>query len=161
MDGVSNFYKKWVKFLKSKKLYGRYLLDIQSVNRLIENRNKSRCGFSNENFWFDMSYVICSKKDIFITKKDIFKNRFEILNFDGLQWHLWNLASYFEEKESSFLYGAYREYRKFVEDQKKKQLPIPRGFRKKKSKTKVKCSEEENTPWYNSFYQDKKVLWRR
>jgi hypothetical protein len=74
---------------------------------------------------------------------------------------VWNLASYFEEKESSFLYGAYIDYRKFVEDEKKKQLPIPRGFRKKKSKIKIKCSEEENTPWYNSFYQDKKVLWRR
>lgn len=159
MDGVSNFYKKWVKFLKSKKLYGRYLLDIQSVNRLIQNRDESRR--VNRNFWFDMPYIICSKKDIFITKKDVFKNRFEIHNFQDLQWHVWNLASYFEEKESSFLYGAYIDYRKFVEDEKKKQFPIPRGFRKKKSKTKVKCSEEENAPWYNSFYQDKKVLWRR
>ena len=164
MIEVNDFYKKWVLFLKSKKLYGRYLLDVQSANKIEEERCQRR-NERNTNLWFDISTNLCKKRGVYISNKDYFQNRFSIDNIGGLQWHLWSLSNYFTRDESQFLdniYALYKNHlRKEEEAKKKNQLPIPRSFRKKKERVKLKGSSEENKPWYNSYYQDKKMLWRR
>lgn len=161
MIEANDFYKKWVLFLKSKKLYGRYLLDIQSANKIEEERRKTR----NTNLWFDIPTRPCKKREVYLSNNDYFQKRLSIDSIGRLQWHLWDLSTYFTIEESQFLDNIFKFYKGYLrreeEAKKKKELPIPRGFRRKKNKTKVKYSEEENTPWYNSFYQDKKVLWRR
>ena len=161
MIEATEFYKKWIRYLKENKLYGRYLLDIQSANKLAYERKKQ----SNEHsdaWWVDFTLCYCSKRDIFLTKADIFKGRFYINDFRALKEHIWNLCSYFGAKESIFLSDTYKKYCSFVEEaEKKNRLPIPRGFRKKKDRVRLKGSSEENSPWYNSYYQDRKVLWRR
>jgi hypothetical protein len=164
MIEVNDFYKKWLLYLKSKKLYGRYLLDIQSANRLEEERNQTR-NERNANLWFDILTNPCKKRGVYISNKDYFQKRFSIDSFGSLQWHLWDLSTYFTIEERQFLDNIFKLYkgylRKEEEAKKKKELPIPRGFRKKKDRIRLKGSSEENSPWYNSYYQDKKVLWRR
>ena len=164
MIEVNDFYKKWVLFLKSKKLYGRYLLDVQSANKIEEERRQIR-NEMNINLWFDIPTRPCKKREVYLSNNDHFQKRFSIDSIGSLQWHLWDLSTYFTIEESQFLDNIFKFYKGYLrreeEAKKKRELPIPRGFRRKKIKTKVKYSEEENTPWYNSFYQDKKVLWRR
>jgi hypothetical protein len=157
MIEATEFYKKWIRYLKENKLYGRYLLDIQSANKLAYERKKQR-NKHGDAWWVDFTLCYCSKIDIFLTKADIFKDRFYINDFRTLKEHIWSLCYYFGPKESIFLSDTYKKYCSFVE---KNRLPIPRGFRKKKGRVRLKGSSEENSPWYNSYYQDKKVLWRR
>ena len=161
MIEATEFYKKWIRYLKENKLYGRYLLDIQSANKLAYERKK-QINKHNDAWWVDFTLCYCSKRDIFLTKADIFKYRFYINDFRTLKQHIWDLCCYFGPKESIFLSDTYKKYCSFVEEaEKKNRLPIPRSFRKKKDRVRLKGSSEENSPWYNSYYQDKKVLWRR
>lgn len=156
---VSNFYKKWVRFLKKEKLYGRYLLDIQSANRLYDEEN--RMLRDNHNIYnFFMSYCVV-KRTPFFSKKDYYDSRFTINSIVELRYHIFNLAFRFNSEESDFLHKALGNFIKLIELEKKNALPIPRSFRAKKSGSRVRGEREENSPWYSNYYQNKKQQWRR
>ena len=69
MIEVSDFYKTWVLFLKEKKLYGRYLLDIQTANKIYYEG--IRC--------YDLIIPRLSwQRTVYLSKIDYFDKRFKI-----------------------------------------------------------------------------------
>ena len=113
MIEVNDFYKKWVLFLKSKKIYGRYLLDIQSANKIVEERCRRR-NESDTNLWLDMFTRPCKKREVYLSNNDYFQKRFSIDSIGSLQWHLWDLSTYFTREESQFLDNIFKFYKGYL-----------------------------------------------
>ena len=152
-------FKRWVRFLKDKKTYGRYLLCIQAANKRKDALCKLYSSRGN-NIWNDWTYIGDEiNKKIYLSKNDYFKDRFEINNLTGLSNHIACLNLYLSYSDSSFLTETYLSFR-HIDEKKNPALPVPRGFRKTKRKVHGR-QREDNSPWYNSFYQDKRILWRR
>jgi hypothetical protein len=74
---VSNFYKKWVAFLKQRKVYGKYILCIQSANKNIITKQHGMWG---------TPYV--STIEPFFSKYDYFNERLKIQNIRDLSGHI-------------------------------------------------------------------------
>lgn len=144
MIEVSDFYKTWVLFLKEKKLYGRYLLDIQTANKIYYEG--IRC--------YDLIIPRLSwQRTVYLSKIDYFDKRFKIDSFHSLQSHLSHLSSFFTYEEYDFMRKTFLMFRTWVLEEK-------RNIMLKKKNKMIKKKEEENSPWYNRYYQDKKTLWR-
>jgi hypothetical protein len=147
---VSNFYKKWVAFLKQRKVYGKYILCIQSANKNI---------ITKQHGMWETTYV--STIEPFFSKNDYFSERLKIQNICDLSYHISLLSFKFCGNEYIFLNKIFSDFSKLIEEERKKRLPIPRKFKIKKNSGRAKGEQEENSPWYNQFYQNKKNQWRK
>ena len=161
-DSCGPLFKRWVRFLKDKKIYGRYILYIQEANRKKDEvRQVQRYNtWGYWNYTFGDSPITCKPNKIYLSKNDYFKDRFEINSLKELRKHLFDVYVLYSYFESDFWFNTFEEFKK-IEERKNPKLPIPRGFRPRHRKFKGKGLREENSPWYSNYYQDKKVLWRR
>ena len=163
---VSKFYKKWVGYLKARKVYGRYLMYIQSANRKIDEEKKRDREYreNREHMWFVeftwLSYLIENIGPYF-SKEDHFQDRFYVNNIRELRYHINTMSFRFPREQSDFLFKTISDFQKLLELEKEKALPVPRSFRKRPSGHKFRGEREENSPWYNKYYQNKKQVWKR
>lgn len=156
-------FKRWVRFLKQKNLCGRYILCMHRTNRWKDNIFKNRRGNLWTNWTITSSAPIhnVSIRDIYLSKSDYFRERYEVNTLQELRTHLYNLGGYISYEEGVFWMRVYDEFRK-VEERTNPILPVPRSFKNRgNQRSKVKGAREDNLPWYTNFYEDRKVLWRR
>ena len=158
-------FKRWVKFLKQKNLYGRYILCMHRTNKWKDKLFKNR----SENLWGNWTIttsisttpISVDVRDIYLSKSDYFKDRYNINTLQELRSHLCNVGGYVSYEECIFWVRVYDEFRK-AEERTNPVLPVPRSFKNRVGRRgKVKGAREENSPWYTNFYEDRKVLWRR
>lgn len=150
-------YKRWVRYLKEKKLYGRYIFEVGNYIRIVEKEEEERiaCSFNPINFYY-MHYTSSVKmklENCFIRKnaKHTEKRNFEMLFIN---------VSYDFNLQRLDVYNWYSEFQKFIDLDKTNPTggKLSRKITRANNKvTSYRSKQENEAKWYDKFYDKQPI----
>ena len=155
-------YKQWIRYIKEKKLYGRYIFEIGNYMRSVEKREEVRTAYTFKPIDFYFVYHTSLNKmeleSCFIRKnvKYTEKRNFEMLFIN---------ISYDSNLHRLNAYNWYSVFRKFIDLNKANPIGtrLSRKITRANNKvTSYRSKQENEAKWYDKFYDKQPINnWRK
>lgn len=155
-------YKQWIRYIKEKKLYGRYIFEIGNYIRAVEKKEEVRTAHTFKPIDFYFMYPTSLNKmeleSCFIRRnvKHTKKRDLEVLFIS---------VSYDSNLHRLNAYDWYSVFRKFIDLNKTNPIGtrLSRKFTRANNKvTSYRSKQENETKWYDKFYDKQPINnWRK